>query len=78
MQKIWSGIRDIINSKSSKSSVPISLSIGESISSNPEKVANHFNDFFTSVTDSLRSKLPPTNSNFSRFLKNQNPKLHIP
>ena len=73
MQKIWSGIRDIINSKSSKSSVPISLSIGESISSNPEKVANHFNDFFTSVADSLRSKLPPTNSNFSRFLKNQNP-----
>ena len=72
MQKIWSGVRDVINSKSSNSSDPISLSIRNSISSKPEEVANHFNDFFTSVADSLRSKLPQSNSHFSRFLKNRN------
>ena len=73
MQKIWLGVRSIINSKFSKSSDPISLSIGDTISSNPKETANHFNNFFTSVADSLRSKLPPSNSHFSGFLKNRNP-----
>ena len=72
MQKIWSGVHDIINSKSQKSSDPISLSIGDSISSNPEEVSNLFNDFFTSIADSLRSKLPQSNYHFSSFLKNRN------
>ena len=71
MQKIWAGVRNLISTKT-KSSNPISISIGDSISSEPEVVANHFNDFFTSIADSIRDTIPPTNRNFSDFLRNRN------
>ena len=71
MQKIWVGVRNLISTKT-KSSDPISISIGDSVSSEPEAVANHFNDFFTSIADSIRETIPPTNKNFSDFLRNRN------
>ena len=70
MRKTWSGVRELISGKS-KSSSPISISTGNSISSEPEIVANSFNDFFTSIADSIRSAIPPTRDHFSRFLKNR-------
>ena len=73
MKKVWSGVRDIISSKSSKSTSPISISIGESVTSDPTEVANSFNDFFTSIADSIRGKLQPANHHFSNFMKSPNP-----
>ena len=75
MQKIWSGVRDLIFTKSGKSASPISISIGDSVTSKPETVANSFNDFFTSIADSIRSEIPPTYSHFSRFLRKRNSKV---
>ena len=72
MLKIWSGVRDLIFTESGKSASPISISIGDSVTSKPETVANSFNDFFTSIADSIRSEIPPTYSHFSRFLRNRN------
>ena len=71
MQKIWVGVRNLIWTKT-KSSGPISISIGDSVTSEPEVVANHFNDFFTSIADSIRETIPPTNRNFTDFLHNRN------
>ena len=73
MRKIWTGIKDLISLKSKKTQNPISLSIGNTVSSDPETVANTFNDFFTSVADKVRSTIPPSNRHFSDFLKNSNP-----
>ena len=50
MRKIWSGIKELISLKS-KTRNPISLSIGNTVSSDPETVANTFNDFFTHIAD---------------------------
>ena len=55
----------------------ISLSIDNTISLDPETVANTFNDFFTSVADDVRSTVPPSNHHFSNFLKNSNRNLII-
>ena len=64
MQKVWSGVRNLISTKT-KSSNPISLSKGNC--SDPKTVANHFNDFFTSIADSIRETIPPSNKNFADF-----------
>ena len=64
---------DLVSLKSKKTQNPISLSIGSTISSDPEEVAETFNDFFASVADKVRSTIPPSNHHFSSFLKNSNP-----
>ena len=74
MHKIWSGIGDLINLKSGKSASPISISVSKTeVSSDPEIVSNCFNDYFTSIADSIRKDIPPTPHHFSRFLRNRNP-----
>ena len=72
MKKVWSGVRDIISSRTGKSTTPISISVGDSVTSDPSKVANSFNDFFTSIADSIRDKIQPANHHFSNFMKNPN------
>ena len=49
MHKIWLGVKNLISLKSTKSQNPISISIGNSVSSDPEIVANSFNDFSSSI-----------------------------
>ena len=71
MKKVWSGIREIISTKNQTTS-SISISIDGQIQSEPEKVANHFNNFFTSIADDIREKIPPSRHNFSKFLKHRN------
>ena len=72
MHKVWSGVRNLISTKN-KSSSPTSISIGDSVSSDPTTVANHFNDYFTSIAESIRETIPPTNRDFSNFLYHPNP-----
>ena len=49
MRKIWLGVRNLISLKSTKSSNPISISTGNAVISDPDIVANSFNDFFSSI-----------------------------
>ena len=67
-RKIWQGIRNIISLKCSSSAKPISLEIDGVVTSDSFKVANSFNSFFSSIAESVRSKIPE-----SDFLKNKNP-----
>jgi len=53
---------------------PISIITGNTLTSDPEKVANSFNDFFTTIADSIRDKMQPSYNHFSSFMKN--PNLH--
>ena len=43
------------------------------MSSDPEIEANGFNDFFSSIANSVRSTILNTNYHFSNFLKSRNP-----
>ena len=51
-RKVWSGICDLISAKDNSKS-PISTINGNALSSDPETVANTFNDFFTTIADSI-------------------------
>ena len=59
-------------STKANSECSISISTGDSVTSDPETVANGFNDFFTTIADSIREKMPPSFNHFSSFLKNPN------
>ena len=72
-RKRWQGVRKIISLKSSSSTKPISLEIDGTVTSDPFQVANFFNSFFSSVAESVRSKIPKSDKHFSEFLQNQNP-----
>ena len=73
IRKVWLGVKNLISLKSSKPQNPITISVGNSVSSDPLTVSNKFNDFFSSVADTVRSSIPNTNHHFSNFLKHRNP-----
>lgn len=73
LKKIWKGVNEIISSNPSKSNPNITLEIGNSLSSDPGTVAQTFNDFFSSIADKLREKVPFSRHHFSEWLKLPNP-----
>ena len=70
MLKVWEGIKEIIGSDSKSS--PSSIRVNGHLTSDPETVANGFNNFFTSIADTVRSNIGPTNRHFSHYLNNSN------
>ena len=50
----------------------ISLNINKDIICDPVKVANHFNNFFTSVAQKLAAKLKQDGTSFSDYLIDPN------
>ena len=74
LRKLWQGVRQIISSPLSYSC--FSLNINDSLSSKPEEVSESFNDFFSTIADKIRSKIPFTRHHFSEWLKNENRNLN--
>ena len=70
-KKIWSGIRSILNMKNTKASKKYSHLINKPLTTIEKDIANHFNNFFTSIAQKLVEKIPPTHNNFKSSLKNQ-------
>ena len=68
MKKIWIGVHSLISGKS-KNANP--TKVGDSVTSDPNQVADCFDNFFTTITYNIRSKIPPTKWHFSTFMKKQ-------
>ena len=47
----------------------LTICVDGHLNSDPITVANGFNDFFTSIADTVRSKIGPTKRHFSHYLK---------
>jgi hypothetical protein len=71
IKKIWVGVKEIIASRSLKKT-PISLQIGNLISSDPNIVSESLNNFFVSIAAKIKAKIPVTRYHFSNYLKNSN------
>jgi len=69
IKKIWRGINELTNRKGKKKENTICLNINNEIISDPSKVANHFNKFFTSVAKNLADKLKISEISFDEYLK---------
>ena len=58
---LWSGINEIIYSKkSSKTIPPSSISVEGKTISDPQNIAENFNNFFTSIGKNIQKKIFPT------------------
>ena len=66
-KRIWGEINSLINNKSKSDSVKCLL-IDNVINSNPVSIAKSFNSYFSSVADSVRSKIPVSYKHFSDYL----------
>ena len=68
---VWNGINEIIYSKSKANAwEPNYLLINGKAVSQPKDIAEHFNDYFTSISKELQKHIPPTKRNFPDYLKN--------
>jgi hypothetical protein len=72
IRKTWSGIKNIINIHNSNKGQPTSMFINGEISNDPTKIANGFNNYFSSVAEKLQGKIHSFGNEFSDYLKNPN------
>jgi len=71
IRNTWITIKEIINKTSSKSSFPDSFIFNDVAVSDPQQIADNFNDYFSNIGPNLASKIiPPRNKTFNSFLQN--------
>ena len=56
LQKIWKGIKEIINIKSKNFDYPTCLQVRDVNITDPTAITNSFNDYFTSIADEILKK----------------------
>ena len=64
------GIRNIINIRNSNKGQPTSMLIGKEVSTDPTKIADGFNTFFSSIAKNLQSKIYFAGENYTNYLNN--------
>ena len=68
---VWNGINEIICSKSKANAWEANcLLINGKAVSQPKDIAEHFDDYFTSISKELQKHIPPIKRSFSDYLKN--------
>ena len=70
MKNLWTGIKEIVNTKSKSSLQNTSqLIVGGKTYNDPQQMANIFNNFFVNVPNQVCSKIPRTNTSPLDYLK---------
>ena len=72
MKNTWKGIKSIISLKSARKSQPTSLLVNNTLITDPKKIANTFNKYFSSVGSSLQNKIHHHGKDFKHYLQNSN------
>ena len=72
LQKVWKGIKQLVNIKSKNFDTPNCVEFGGKYITDPVSVSNSFNDYFTSVANDILSKRKYNgNKSFRDFLSNR-------
>ena len=71
-RQVWKGIKSLINTKGANDHVPEVIKINNEQTTDPSKIANEFNDYFSNIAENTKAKIPNTNCNHKDFLKNPN------
>ena len=64
-KKLWKTLKNLGLPSKSKSDSKINLNINGNINSKPEDIANHFNDFYSTLAEKLVEKLPDPPNKFT-------------
>ena len=67
IRKTWSGIKNIINIRSSTKGQPTSILINNELETDPTKIAEGFNTYFCSIAEKLQQNIYFTD-NFAKYL----------
>ena len=68
----WKGIKFIINVNSTMRSQPTSLLVNNELINEPNKIANEFNKYFSTIAINLQSKIYHHGQDFTKYLNNRN------
>ena len=72
INKTWKGIRSIVNTKKKKISQLTQLKVGNKTLSNPNEIANEFNNFFSNIGPSTEKNIATNPTiKFNKFLKDR-------
>ena len=72
LKKTWKGIKSIISLKNSASSSPNLLNFNNELTSDPLKIANVFNNYFSSIGEKAQSKIRFSNKTYTDYLHGDN------
>ena len=75
--KVWKGIKEIILIKKTNKPHLNCLKIEEEYSTDSEKMAKHFNKYFSTIAKNLDKRISKSKKKFSDYLKNQNLTLFL-
>ena len=53
MRKVWQGIKQIINVKSKQSDIPTSITVNNSLITNPTDISNSFNNYYSGIAENI-------------------------
>ena len=65
------GIKSILNINNNQSNIPEILISNDTTRTEPTKIANTFNNFFTSIATKTKESIKYSHKHFSNFLKNK-------
>ena len=72
LQQTWKGIKNIININNKSNSQPKSIVVDNLVCTDQKKIANHFNDYFSTIADKLQSKIYHEGDDFKKYLFDSN------
>ena len=68
IRKTWTGIKNIINIRTSTKGQPTSILIDNEMETDPTKIAEGFNVYFSSIAEKLQQDISFGDNNFSKYL----------
>ena len=78
LQKVWKGIKDIINIKSKNYSQPTCIIVNNKTITDPKEIANSFNVYYTSIaSDILKKRKYEGNKSHTDYLHNPLPETFV-
>ena len=72
LKNSWKGIKSIISLKNSASSSPNVINFNNELTSDPLKIVNVFNNYFSSIGEKTKSKTRFSNKNYTDCLRGEN------
>ena len=72
LKNTWKGIKSIISLKNSTSSSPNVTNFNSELTSDPLKIANVFNNYFSLIGEKTQSKTRFSNKNYTDYLRGEN------
>ena len=78
LKNTWKGIKSIISMKSSFSNTPTLLTFQNENIDNPERIANIFNNYFSTIGEKTQAKIKQLHKKYTDYLTNENSDTFFP